>query len=135
MARNGQHKKETSPGVPQVPCGGRQAIVKLCEISTSGLVLRCKHRFEIGAEVQIRIEHSALRSSDSVLAAPGVKWVILKGVVVACPLRRREDGSAGFQVSLLMDPEAVQQCARPLVKSTMRWFRPPLSGHKRFGMN
>lgn len=136
MAHNSQHPQETSPGAHQDACGGRQAIVELSEISTSGLVFWSKHRFEIGSEVQIRIERAALSSLGHVPVSSGAKWVMLKGFVVACPMRRREDGSAGFHVSLLMEQHVTgQACQRPLVKSKMRWFKPPLSGHKRFGMN
>jgi hypothetical protein len=58
----------------------------------------------------------------------GSPWITLKGLVVACSALRRQGGSAGFEVLLLVEQ-------LPKIRSKMRWFKPQLSGFRRFGLN
>ncbi len=137
MAKHGQHQQqETSAndGVPPSKSGGRQAVVELCEISTCGLVFWSRTRFEIGAEVQVRMKRTALppQWQAEVVCCP---WVMLKGLVVACPPQRREDGSSGFEVSLLIETDADGPVQPAKVRSKMRWVRRPMPWLRRFGMN
>lgn len=137
MAKHGQHQQqETSAndGVPPSKSGGRQAVVELCEISTCGLVFWSRSRFEIGAEVQVRMKRTALppQWQEEVVSCP---WVMLKGLVVACPPQRREDGSSGFHVSLLIEENADGPVQPAKVRSKMLWVRRPMPWLRRFGMN
>ncbi len=135
MAKHGQQQQETSANEKQSSCGGRQTVVELCDITACGLVFWSRHRFDIGAEVQLRIKRSALPPALHAMTGLGQKWVMLKGLVVACPPLRRADGSTGFEVSLLME-QALGECVQaPKFRSKMCWFKPSLPGLRRFGLN
>lgn len=128
MAKHGQHQQGTSEHDAKSSCGGRQIIVELCEVSACGLVFWSRRRFEIGAEVQVRLRRSSLPLHSQMVGDSDSPWVMLKGLVVACPALRREDGSSGFEVSLLVEH-------LPKIRSKMRWFRSRLPGLRRFGLN
>lgn len=133
MAKHGQQQQETSANEKQSVSGGRQAIVELCEITSCGLVFWSRQRFEIGAEVQVRIQRSALTPAMLAMTVSDSKWVMLKGLVVFASPQRRADGSSGFKISLLVLQAADD--STPVVRSTMSWFTPPLRGLRRFGLN
>jgi hypothetical protein len=128
MAKHGQHQQGTSAHDAKSSCGGRQIVVELCEVSACGLVFWSRRRFDIGAEVQVRIRRSSLPLHLQMAVASDSPWVMLKGLVVACPGLRRADGSSGFEVSLLTEQ-------LPKIRSKMRWFKSRLPGLRRFGLN
>jgi len=134
MAQSGQHQQETSASDSK--SGGGQAVVELCEISTSGLVFWSRRRFEIGAEIQVRIKRSALPAEEPLPHSLGdEQWVSLRGFVVACTGHRRVDGEAGFQVSLLVEQRLGEPLQRPRIRSRMRWMRTRMHWLHRFGAN
>lgn len=133
MAKHSQHQQENSANDGQSKRGSGQAVVELCEISACGLVFWSRRRFEIGAEVQVRIHRSALPASVHGGAVTHAKWVTLKGFVVACPKHRRDDGSSGFQVSLLIEDMACAE--KPKSLSRMRWLKTSMPWMTRFGLN
>ncbi|HRJ10311.1 MAG TPA: hypothetical protein PK490_01830 [Prosthecobacter sp.] len=100
MAQHSQHKQDSSPACHG---GGGQTIVELCRSTDSGLVFWSRQRFEIGSELQIRIHRGALPGFAAKQIAEESDWVTVRGFVVECPAMRRQDGSHGFQVSLLLD--------------------------------
>lgn len=116
MAHHSQHGEGK---VPAFVGGAGQSVVELCRSSQSGLVFWSRQRFEIGAELQIRIRRDALACAVmQVLHGVGGEWVTLRGFVVECPSVRRADGSHGFLVSLLLDqamksPEQGNARAKP----------------------
>lgn len=137
MAKPGQHQQQdTSPhDGSSKKGGGRQAVVELCGISACGLVFWSRSRFDIGAEVQVRIKRSALPAHWVEQVACCGPWVMLRGLVVACPPQRRQDGSTGFEISLLVEKDA-HNAIRPVkLRSKMRWSTPPMPGLRRFGLN
>ena len=135
MAKHGQQKQETSANDAKSKSVGRQAVVELCEISACGLVFWSRRRFEIGAEVQVRIRHSDLPTNAHNNSVSQDQWVTLKGFVVACPRHRREDGSSGFHVSLLIEQQNFTCAQKPLLRSKMRWLKVPDPWMCRFGPN
>lgn len=135
MAKHGQKKQETSAYEKQSVCGGRQVVVELCEITSCGLVFWSRQRFDIGAEMQVRIKRSALTSEMLAMTASNSKWVMLKCLVATCPPQRRDDGSIGFKVSLLVVQASDDSTQPPKFRSKMRWFTPSLRGLRRFGLN
>lgn len=135
MAKHGPHHQDTTADEQSSASGGRQAVVELCQISSCGLIFWSRHRFEIGAEIQVRIRRSALPAGCPALVATTAKWVMLHGLVVACPARRRADGTSGFEVSLLMDQSPCDCIHSPKPPAKMRWFTPPVPGLRRFGLN
>lgn len=135
MAKHSQHQQGASAHDAKSNSGGRQAVVELCEISACGLIFWSRHRFEIGAEVQVRIHRSALPHAAPDSAVTHDKWVMLKGFVVASPPHRRADGSSGFQVSLLVEQSLCEGAQKPEIRSRMRWLKTPLPWLKRFGLN
>ncbi len=137
MAKPGQHQQQdTSPhDGSSKKGGGRQAVVELCGISTCGLMFWSRSRFDIGAEVQVRIQRAALPAHWLEHVPASTRWVMLQGLIVACPPQRREDGSTGFEVSLLIEKDA-HDAIRPIqIRSKMRWSTPPMAGLRRFGLN
>lgn len=135
MAKHGQQQQETSANEKLSGCGGRQAVVELCEITSCGLVFWSRQRFEIGAEVQVRIKRSALTPAMLAMTGSPSKWVMLKCLVVTCPPLRRADGSTGFKVSLLVIQALGDSTSPPKFRSKMRWGTAPLRGHRPFGLN
>lgn len=136
MAKHGQHPQDTTADdQASNSSGGRQAVVELSEISSCGLVFWSRRRFDIGAEIQVRIKRSALPAASLAKVAPEARWAMLRGLVVASRARRRADGSHGFEISLLLD-QTISACAQPPAPpAPMRWFTPPLPGMRRFGLN
>jgi hypothetical protein len=135
MAKHGQQQQETSANPKHWVCGGRQTIVELCEITSCGLVFWSRQRFDMGAEVQVRIKRSTLTPAMLAMTASNSTWVMLKCLVVASSPQRRADGSYGFTVSLLVVQAADDSTPSPKLHSKMRWFAPPLRGLQRFGLN
>ena len=135
MAQHGQQQQETSAADSSSVCGGRQAVVEVCEIASCGLVFWSRQPFDVGAEVQVRIQRSALTPAMLAMTASHSKWVMLKCLVVADAPQRRVDGSTGFKVSLLVVQAAGGETQEPKLRAKMRWFAPPLGGLRRFGLN
>jgi hypothetical protein len=100
MATQSQHPEDS---VPACQGGGGQIIVDLCDIREGGLVFWSRQRFEIGAELQMRIRRDALGAVPGHLS----EWVTVRGFVVECPAMRRRDGSHAFRISLLLDSALV----------------------------
>ncbi|MEZ5384579.1 MAG: hypothetical protein R3F13_03590 [Prosthecobacter sp.] len=130
MAQHGQNHHGNSAHGKTSSCGAGQAIVELCEVLSAGLVFWSRRRFDIGAEIQLRIRHSELPDAWRLRCLPQTsgEWVVLRGLVVGLSARRRDDGSVGFEVSLLVEQP-------PKVRSKMRWSRPRVAGLRRFGLN
>jgi len=135
MASHSQHQQGTSASKRS---GGGQAVVELCEVTTGGLVFWSRQRFEIGAELQIRIRGDVLLCPcGKATNNEGEKWVTVRGFVVECPQVRREDGAHGFRVSLLLDsalmPTVPHELAPP--HHTFRYVKPRFYGLSRMGLN
>jgi hypothetical protein len=130
MAQHGQNYQGNSAHEKVSSSGARQAVVSLCQIMSSGLVFWSRRKFEIGAEIQVRICRSALPADwrERCLPEGDGQWMILRGLVAAWSARRRSDGSFGFEVSLLVEE-------LPKIRSKMRWSRLRVDGLCRFGLN
>lgn len=138
MAKHSQHQQETSASKRS---GGGQSVVELCSITATGLVFWSRQRFEVGAELQIRIRRDALppsaqASSDLASADNADDLVTVCGFVVECPAIRRSDGAHGFQVSLLLE-SALDQSAPAKKKRAprLKFLQTPFSGLKAAGLN
>jgi hypothetical protein len=101
MAKSSQHSQEDSSGELS-PGGAGQAIVKLCEATHRGLVFWSRQRFEVGAELQVRLRVEALPAALRELGVQGGGWMNLRGFVVLCQPERKGNGAFGFEVSLLL---------------------------------
>lgn len=98
MADSSQHSQDnTGPGRG----GAGQTVVELSGASRQGLVLWSRQRFETGVELQLRLRAELLPEVVRAMAG-GRGWVNLRGFVVSCRPERRDDGSFGFHVSLLL---------------------------------
>ena len=135
MAQHGQQQQETSAADSPSVCGGRQAVVEVCEITSCGLVFWSRHPFDVGAEVQVRIKRSVLTPAMLAMTATHAPWVMLNCLVVAGAPQRRADGSSGFEVSLLVVQAQDDSPHAPMHRSEACWFVPPLSGLRRIGLN
>ena len=89
--------------------GGRQSVVELCGASPGRLVFWSRLRFEVGAEVQVRVRADSLPVClrQHLAEASPSGWAWLRGRVVHCEAVRRADGSVGFRVSVLVRAENV----------------------------
>lgn len=101
MADHRQQKQGASPK----PSGrGGQIIVELCGVNDAGLVFWSRHRFEVAAELQVRIRADALPARlRSAFPAGDSGWVCVRGYVVECVAMRRAGGVAAFRVSLVFE--------------------------------
>ena len=126
MANHGQHPQEASASNRS---GGGQAVVALCEVTSSGLVFWSRQRFDIGSELQIRLHRDALPAQ----MASAEEWVTVRGFVIECPPVRRENGTPAFRVSLLLD-SALMQPVKQQPKS-LPCQRTRLAGLARMGLN
>jgi hypothetical protein len=137
MAKHSQHQQEASDSKRS---GGGQAVVELCGVSTGGLAFWSRQRFEIGAQLQIRIRRDALpdQLQDFCPNACG-EWLTLSGFVVECPAARRSDGSHAFRVSLLLESALccpqTQASAHPPRLRSLRYLRVRFPGMTRMGLN
>ena len=135
MAKPSQHQQEPSDSKRS---GGGQTIVELCGVNSSGgIAFWSRQRFDIGAELQIRIRRDALPCALSHLAPEGGgEWIMLSGFVVECPAARRPDGAHAFRVSLLLEsalaPPAPRKRSRP---RPLRYLRARIPGMARIGLN
>jgi hypothetical protein len=134
MAKHSQHQQDASDSKRS---GGGQAIVELCGFSGSGLAFWSRQRFDIGAELQVRIRRDALPDGfDQFPASAEGKWITLTGFVVECPAVRRPGGAHAFRVSLLLEsalePEQHAPASR---KRPLRYLHAKLPGMARLGLN
>ena len=135
MAKHSQHQQEASDSKRS---GGGQAVVELCGVSTGGISFWSRQRFEIGAQLQIRIRRDALPGQlQSFCATPCGEWLTLCGFVVECPAERRPDGAHAFRVSLLLENAlcSTQAAAQPPRRRPLRYLRARIPGMARVGLN
>lgn len=126
MANHGQHPQEASASNRS---GGGQAVVDLCEVTSSGLVFWSRQRFDIGSELQIRLHRDALPAH----MASAEEWVTVRGFVIECPPVRRENGTPAFRVSLLLDSALMQPVKQQPMSLPCQRTR--LAGLARMGLN
>ena len=113
--------------------GGGQAVVNLCKVTESGLVFWSRHRFDLAAELQVRVRRDVLpHFLRACLKSDADGWVTVRGFVVECHAVRQANGAAEFRVSIVLDAA--------LVSAARRGVRhPPLPGTGRpgalFGLN
>jgi hypothetical protein len=131
MAKPSQHSSGSSSGGVG---GAGQAVVELRAASAQGLIFWSRQRFEVGTELQVRLRAAALPEVLRAGAGSMGEWASLRGFVVQCSAERREDGSCGFQVSMLVAgrPEAIGgvEGARPGLFFSHEWL-----GGWRLGVN
>jgi len=99
---NGMAKTSPSSAGGTDPGGAGQAVVELCDATPQGMIFWSRQRFEIGAELQIRVRLDALPDGVRYQMDPCGGWISLRGYVVQCQPERRSNGSFGFRVSLLL---------------------------------
>lgn len=132
MAKPSQHQQEASDSKRS---GGGQAVVELCGVSSGGLVFWSRQRFDIGAELQIRIRRDALPCALAHLSPnTGGEWAVVSGFVVECPAVRRPDGAHGFRVSLLLESALTPQTP-PRNNRQLRYVASRIPGMSRLGLN
>lgn len=126
-----QHQEASKQG------GGRQAVVELCGITHCGLTFWSRQRFEIGAELQIRVRSDAVPPALQSAGKTSGEWITVCGYVVECPAIRREDGSHAFRVSLLFesaldDGGKTHDFSNP---ASLRFLPTVFPGQKNLGFN
>ena len=106
----------------------------LCKVSDTGLMFWSRHRFDLAAELQVRVRREVLSSHlRASLAADCDGWVTVRGFVIECRALRRPNGAAAFRVSLMLDV-ALIACAGRKADCSWQWFSGWISG-RLFGLN
>lgn len=101
MADNRPSKQDNSPRSQR---GGGQAVVTLCKVGDTSLVFWSRNRFELAAELQVRVRSEVLPACmRASLKANGDGWATVRGFVIECRALRRPNGAGAFRVSLLLD--------------------------------
>ena len=77
-----------------------QTVVELIRATPRGLILWSRQHLDIAAELQLRVHEDALRGVKAV-SVDG--WMVVRGFVVECKPARRDDGTVGFEVSIVFD--------------------------------
>lgn len=135
MAKHSQHQQGASASKRS---GGGQAVVELCDVTAAGVVFWSRQRFDIGSELQIRIRRDALPCHCIPSGCAEEEWVTVSGFVIECPAVRRQDGSPGFKVSLLLDSVLMSTAApRSLLRPrpVLKYMHTRFSGLKPAGLN
>lgn len=84
--------------------GGGQIVVSLCEMNEGGLILTSRYRFEVAAELQVRVRWEVLpKCLQHNLKPDPSGWVNIRGFVIDCRLARQSGGKMAFIVSLVLD--------------------------------
>lgn len=108
--------------------------MNLCRVSEHGLVFWSRHRFDLAAELQVRVRMDALPLQlQTGVKGDGEGWGTVRGFVVECRAIRRPNGAAAFRVSLVLDA-ALTAKARRMDACPLRLFSGGRSGHL-FGLN
>ncbi len=134
MANHGQHQQGNSAGKRS---GAGQSVVELCAVSACGLVFWSRQRFEIGAELQIRVRRDAIHALN-LHESVSEEWITLCGFVVECPAVRRPCGEHGFEVSLLMESAltaAMEVRRNKKQRPVCPKMKPAFPGLRRVGLN
>ncbi|MEN3940091.1 hypothetical protein WJU23_02275 [Prosthecobacter sp. SYSU 5D2] len=132
MAKNSQHQQGNSAGKRS---GAGQAVVELCAVSACGLVFWSRQRFDIGSELQIRVQRDAIPALSPEPSGTD-KWITITGFVVECPAIRRPNGEHGFQVSLLLESAfAMAMPERMKPQLSCPKMKPGFPGLQRAGLN
>jgi hypothetical protein len=77
-------------------------------VSDTGLVFWSRHRFDLAAELQVRVRYNVLPvCMRANLKADGEGWVMMRGFVIECRALRRPNGAGAFRVSLMLDTALV----------------------------
>ena len=114
--------------------GGGQAVVNLCRVSEHGLVFWSRHRFDLAAELQVRVRMDALPLQlQTGVKGDGEGWGTVRGFVVECRAIRRPNGAAAFRVSLVLDAALTAKACRK-VECPLPWFSGGRS-RRLFGLN
>lgn len=124
MADKNQSKQDANRKLAR---GGGQAVVNLCKVGESGLVFCSRHRFELAAELQVRVRFDVLPYFLRVcLKSDADGWVTVRGFVVECRAIRQSSGAAEFRVSIVLDAALISAARRCT-------GHPPMSGEARIG--
>jgi len=131
MADKRQSKQNASPSAQG---GVGQAVVNLCMVTDTGLVFWSRHRFDVAAELQVRVRRDVLPVQlRAGLECDSGGWVTVRGFVIECRPLRKPNGVGAFRVSLLLDG-ALSSAERPLERVCSRLFWGGRSGQL-FGLN
>lgn len=99
-------RQQPESGAFKPKSGSVQSVVQLIALKSCGLVFWSRQQFDLTAELQLKLEKSALRG---VTTLANVRehdgWVVVRGYVVDCAPARRPDGTVGFEVTLVFGPE------------------------------
>ena len=100
--------------------GAGQIVVSLCEMNEEGLILTSRYRFEVAAELQVRVRWDVLpHCLQQNLKPDSSGWVNIRGFVIDCRLARQSGGKMAFTVSLVLDLallEKAQQARRTVFR-------------------
>lgn len=101
MAGHSQHHHQDSSSRRRG--GSRQAVVSLGHVTKQGLTFWARQRFEIAAELVLRVRRSAL-PAGLVPAAPHTgPWAMVRAYVIECRAVRKPGGECCFHISVVLE--------------------------------
>ena len=100
-------RQQPESGAFKPQSGSVQSVVQLMALKSCGLVFWSRQHFDLTAELQLKLEKSALRGVPTLAhLREHDGWVMVRGYVVDCTPARRPDGTVGFEVTLIFGPPA-----------------------------
>lgn len=111
--------------------GAGQVVVELCGLSGAGLIFWARKRFEVCTEVMVRVRAAVL---PELVGEEEGAWRMLRAIVVQCLAERREDGTCGFRVGVLVVGGRRKE-ARLLEADEGLFVRHEWLGGSRMGLN
>lgn len=111
MAGHSQHHHQDSSSRPRA--GSGQTIVRLHGVTEQGLSFFSRQRFDIAAELVLRVRRSALPAGLAPEAAHASRWAVVRAYVIECRPVRKPCGECLFHISVLLET-ALHRSAKSL---------------------
>jgi len=99
---------------------GVQSVVVMLRVCEAGVVFWSRQAFAVADELRVTLSLEGLPKSCAKRFATHEGWACVRGFVVECCPKRNNDGSVGYQISLVFEP-GNEGCSRP----RSAWLRVP----------
>lgn len=90
---------------PLAGSGGIQSVVVVLKVCEAGVVFWSRQAFAVADELRVTLSMDGLPDLCAKRFAAREGWACVRGFVVECEPRRNEDGSVGYVISLVFEPD------------------------------
>ena len=101
MAGHSQHHHQDSSARRRA--GSRQTVVRLADVTGQGLAFWSRQRFDIAAELMLRVRRSALPAGLLPSAPLDGPWAMVRAFVIECRAVRKPGGECLFRTSVVLE--------------------------------